>query len=469
MLLEQRCAIVDLETTGMSPSRHTIIEYATLIVGNDQEPVRHQQLIDPQRSVPPAIVQLTGISAHMLIDQPKFFEIAEALHAQLNDCIFIAHNASFDLRFLQSQFAICGLRFNPPVLCTVKLARALFPEWPRHNLDTVRQRIGFSTDGAHRAMADVEATYAFIRYAIERHGLDTVNVAASRQLKTLKDKLNITQELIDSVPDTVGVYRFYGKNGELLYIGKSKHMRQRIRQHFARHGTHAMRWANTVYDIDYTIKGGELSALLQENHEIKQRQPIYNRRQRRLNTLWVIRISETDDYAKIHIEAQNTTDWQGDTSSYGLFKSKKQAKQWLEDFFAEEQLCLTVSGLEQGSGPCFARQLNRCRGACEGLESIQQYNLRLRMLMQRQLIEPWPYEGPIVHIDDNPEHGVTEAVIVDRWAWLHTERLAEQEYIDAADYNNTQRQFDKDMYPVLRRLLQPIVQHHVTTLSDIET
>jgi DNA polymerase-3 subunit epsilon len=94
------------------------------------------------KPIPPFIQQLTGISDDMVRDAPSFASLAPALFERLDGKLFVAHNASFDRGFLRAEFERAGLAFNPDVLCTVKLSRALFPRESRHGLDALIERYG---------------------------------------------------------------------------------------------------------------------------------------------------------------------------------------------------------------------------------------------------------------------------------------------------------------------------------------
>lgn len=170
---------------------------------------------------------------------------------------------------------------------------------------------------------------------------------------------------IAALPATPGVYRFWGEGDALLYIGKSINIRQRVRSHFQNRTPRARRMCNQTRWIDYTETAGELGALLLENREIKQRQPIFNRRQRRYRQLQTWTLNKNED--KFLRPQRYQPDphhplWQ--QHCYGLFRSARQAQRAMESWIKAHQLCPKICGLEAGHGPCFSFQLGHCLGAC---------------------------------------------------------------------------------------------------------
>lgn len=129
-------AFVDIETTGSNFDRDRITEIGIKTFANGEVGL-WERLINPQTFIPQNIQRLTGISPQMVENQPSFDQISIELKQELEGKIFIAHNARFDYGFIKASFKRIGIDFKPKVLCTVKLSRLLFPDQPRHNLDTI--------------------------------------------------------------------------------------------------------------------------------------------------------------------------------------------------------------------------------------------------------------------------------------------------------------------------------------------
>jgi len=155
--------IVDVETTGGSPPGHRVIEVGAVRLRYGREHRAIATLIHPRRDIPPYISWLTGIKPHMLNTAPYFEEIAGVLWDFMEGAVFCAHNASFDAKFLRSEFSRCGsvpplLEEESPLLCTVKLGKRLMTYLPDHKLDTVAAHMGLSFNKRHRALDDATVT-----------------------------------------------------------------------------------------------------------------------------------------------------------------------------------------------------------------------------------------------------------------------------------------------------------------------
>lgn len=153
-------AVVDVETTGTRPSggdRITEIAIATVRQGEVVDVF--SQLVNPERPIPPYITSLTQITWEMVRDQPVFRQIAGEVQDRLQGAVFVAHNASFDWRFVSEELRrSTGRELHGPRLCTVRMARALVPELSRRSLDHVTRHFGIDIEARHRAAGDAVAT-----------------------------------------------------------------------------------------------------------------------------------------------------------------------------------------------------------------------------------------------------------------------------------------------------------------------
>ena len=155
--------VVDVETTGISAiGGDRITEVAAVLVQRGQIAEVFHSLVNPARPIPPYITELTGISNAMVRAAPRFEEIAGDLAAHLVGRVFVAHNATFDWRFLASEYGrVASAPFDTIAesrLCTVRLARRFLAHLPRRNLDAVAWHYGVPIEGRHRAAGDARAT-----------------------------------------------------------------------------------------------------------------------------------------------------------------------------------------------------------------------------------------------------------------------------------------------------------------------
>ena len=175
--------IIDLETTGLSPYKHSITEIAAVRFDGNQVVDTFQSLVNPERHIPTFITKLTGINNEMVENAPIIQDILPEFISFLGEDIFVAHNISFDLGFLNyARYNHLGCYFSNPTLCTRKLARHLVPEVPKRNLGFLCEHFGITNNRAHRALSDVHATTELLQHFLN---------IAEKQGKTIDDLLSI--------------------------------------------------------------------------------------------------------------------------------------------------------------------------------------------------------------------------------------------------------------------------------------
>lgn len=159
-LRDLRFAVVDVETTGTSPSqRDRVTEIAIVQVAGLEVSDCYETLVNPERAIPPAIIALTRITEEMVRHAPRFAQVAPDVVGRLRERVFVAHNASFDWRFVSHEVQrAAGVTLTGEQLCTVRLSRLLLPQLPRRSLDAVTHYFGIDIGARHRAAGDAIAT-----------------------------------------------------------------------------------------------------------------------------------------------------------------------------------------------------------------------------------------------------------------------------------------------------------------------
>lgn len=412
---------VDLETTGATASSDRITEIGIVEVDADGSVREWQQLVNPGIPIPPFIEQLTGISNQMVANAPPFAKVAEETLKRLQGRLFIAHNARFDYGFLQQEFKRLGITFRGSVLCTVKLSRALYPEHKRHNLDSLIERHNLIAEARHRALADAQLIHQFWqKIHVHRSTADiTAALNAQNALPTLPPQLDAS--IIDELPDSHGVYLFYGEGDQPLFVSKTKDIRNRVLSHFSpsQKSTKEAALAEQVRRIDWIETSGEFSSLLKETTLINQLQPIHNRQQRKKDEVctWLLE-EQGDGWMRPSLCTANDLTLTVQTACYGLFKTRKEANDVLRALASEFKLCDTLLGLEDTplGTPCVGQQVKRCKGACIGAEPHAKHSMRLIGGLSRLKLTTWPFRGMAVIREGDEIH------LIDGWCYRGSAR-----------------------------------------------
>lgn len=452
--LPSKICFVDIETTGMSLRGDRIIEIGILRVEDGVVTKTFSSLINPQTYLPPEIELLTGITSVDVKTAPSFYELKNEIKEILEGCVFAAHNVRFDFSFIKTEFKRFDLEFNPKHFCTVKLSRALFPQYRHHNLDSLIQRFNFINEKRHRAFEDAKVLWDFYQLVRREFGDEKVYEAISKTMKRPTVPLNLPIEYIESLPDSPGVYIFYGENELPLYIGKSVSIKKRVMNHFSSDHLSSieLKIAQQVKHITSIKTAGELGALLKESMLIKQMQPLYNRRLRQKHKLVAIKSIVSDKgYNTVEFIDAEEIDVSLLDSVIGVFKSRRAAQSFLLDKCKNNQLCERWLGLENTTGACFQYRLGKCKGACVEKELPVMYNFRFQSAFYDSRFKPWPYSTPIVVKELGLNDGKSEAFILDKWCYLGSMTTEGQ---DSSVSLSRELEFDLDTYKILQSFIR---------------
>ncbi len=413
--LAGRVACVDLETTGGHAARDRIIEAGIVLLEDGKVVEEFSTLVNPGTRIPYAIQQFTGITEAMVVDAPPFEAVADEIESRLAGRLFVAHNARFDYGFLRSEFRRIERRFRAPVLCTVRLSRAMTPDERGHSLDAVMQRHGIACDARHRALGDAKVLADFLRIARDRWPAEELDPIVKKLTGTSRLPPQLDPALADELPEAPGVYLFYGEDGALLYVGKAKNLANRVTSHFANaRAKLEQQLTRLVHRIEWIETAGEFSTLVTEARLIKARKPIFNRKLRSSSELWAIALREDSAMPLARIATLDSLDDPG--ASYGMFRRRSDAERALEGLAREHQLCTKWLGLEVSEGSCIGFQLGRCRGVCIGKELPALHAVRARLALSGLKRRDWPFAGPI-GIRERDWRGVEETHVFDRWCY----------------------------------------------------
>jgi len=370
--------IIDIETTGVSKHRGKITEIAIYKHDGKQVIDEFVSLINPETSIPHDISRLTGITNQMVANAPRFFEVAKRILEITEATVFVAHNVNFDFGFMEEEFDRLGYDFQRKKLCTVKQSRVLIPGHRSYSLGKLTNELGINLDGRHRAAGDAKATVKLFEllYAIDPNfGL---KLKPEIQLsKYLHPELDTEKVL--SIPKKTGIYYLYNSNKDVIYVGKSTNLRNRLFNHLRQPKTQkAIKMHAEVADISYEITGSEIVALLKESQEIKNLKPNYNVALKRSSFPFGI-IEEHDLFGYHLLKAVKL---EAHHKPISTFSSLAETKGYLEKVSKEFGLCLGMIGLQKCNRGCVFFGTQQCEGAALCHEEADTYNLKVENALE---------------------------------------------------------------------------------------
>ncbi|MGD0589613.1 MAG: GIY-YIG nuclease family protein [Bacteroidota bacterium] len=263
---------------------------------------------------------------------------------------------------------------------------------------------------------------------------------------TQSQNQKFNKSTITTLPATSGVYLFYGADDVLMYVGKSKTIRARVRSHFA---SQDERWlTKRIRRIEARETAGELGALLLESKLIKELRPMYNVRSKQPRRIIIARGVENDQgYITIKLEAVDYLDLKPDAPILGIFKHKTQAKEFLDKISKTHRLCSKLLRLETSRGCCFPYHLGQCDGACIGEEDPAAYNARVDAAFEARHIIAWPFDGPVTVEEISKDKKLREVFVIDNWCLIGAGKRNDR--AGQSGSSSSPHRFDYDSYKLL--------------------
>lgn len=454
-VFDEPVVFVDVETTGMSAGAGRVIEIAAIRVENGRVAAKINSLVNPEGSINPYIQTITGIKPSQLENAPVFADVAEQLADTMHGAVFIAHNVRFDYSFIRAEFRRLGINFKPKMLCSVKLSRELYPQYRRHSLESIIERHRVKVNNRHRAYDDAKAVWEFLKIAEFENSVEALQAAIAKQLKSPALPSGIDRSLVANLPQSHGVYVFKDSNNQSLYVGKSVNIKKRVLSHFSSDHSSGkeMKIGQQIADITTYQTNGELESLLLEAQLVKELQPLHNRRLRHVKKLTLALLSQDQyGYSQVSLNEADSDSLNPLTLNkvLAVYPTRGRARQALEDYVKIYGLCPKSLGLENGPGPCFLYQLKKCQGACKQLETQVKHNFRVEAAFMTTRMRAWPYSGPVLLKEDDPEGDGTSGIVVDQWCVVA--HLKENKDSDTL-IKTVDKRFDLDTYKILQSFL----------------
>ncbi len=368
-------AIVDIETTGGYAANNDITEVAIVLHDGQRVVERFETLIRPVRAIPRYIQVLTGITPRMVEDAPSFSEAAPRIAEFLKGHIFIAHNVNFDYSFLKHHLQEAGYELNNPKLCTVRLTKKVFPGLGSYSLGNLCRHFGIHIENRHRAGGDANGTAQLFDILMANGAITHIQTFIKKGAKEQSLPPNLPREDVEQLPYGPGVYYFHDQKDRVVYVGKAKNLKYRVRSHFTHNGGGRQRqdFLRTIHRVSYQSCATELMAFIFENIEIRRLWPPFNYSQKSFQNVYGLYIFEDQaGYQRLAIDKKRKN--LQPVYSFGLLD---EGRRMLRHLAAEFSLCPTLCFMQSDSQPCTGIEAGHCKGACEKKESPKKYNKRV--------------------------------------------------------------------------------------------
>jgi DNA polymerase-3 subunit epsilon len=359
------------------------MEVAAIRFENGVVQERLERLVEPGVAIPPFVTRITGINAALVRGRPSFDSLLPDLRRLFEGAVVVAHNASFDCNFLSSSFRRAGLPWDSERLCTLRLARRLIPGLHSYRLDSLCAFIGFTFVQRHRAGPDAEATLSLLQHLIETaasRGIDSLTSLLRVQHQPVTHKRRkgrVDEAQVTSLPTGPGVYLLKDLHGQVVYVGKSVNVRQRVRTHLRPSGTaqgpaqpRLRRRLPHIADVEAIETGSELEALLLESKLVKRYLPEANSLLRDFHDYPFIKLDLNDPFPRLEATRERPTDG---VTYFGPFRRAGVVSSAV--VFLNEQLGLRqCSGsLKPGQAACALLEMKKCLGPCLKAVSAEDY------------------------------------------------------------------------------------------------
>jgi DNA polymerase III epsilon subunit family exonuclease len=382
--------VFDLETTGLRPGTARPCEFGAVRVHDLQLTERFQTLANPGARLQPGVAALTGLRDEQLRRAPPVAAATRRFLAFAGDAVLVAHNARFDMAFLDNEtMRLTGNRVAATVVDTVGLARRLLGRQPA-NLAALSYRFATDARPCHRALPDAEATaevlLALIGMAQERGArtvADLVELAATRPRRVHRKR-----NLAFGAPQRPGVYLFRDAHDQVLYVGRARDLRARLRSYFRSEKQRPAVEAalGALETVEWRVLGSELEASLEELRLIRELRPPANARSTR-----------PDRYVYLRRRGDSVV-CSSQPSELGPIKSRRRAQlaaralQGVEWETLEDALPKLRAKLKRLAHDLRFEDAARLRDRIEALEDVAREIQRMRQLRELEVCVVVPGE-----------------------------------------------------------------------------
>src|SRR5919109_302006 len=420
-LAEAEFLAVDTETNGQPRDRCELTEVGAVLVGGGELHDRWGSLVGVSEPLGRGIQRFTGITQAMVDEAPPPERVLPELADQLQGRVFVAHSARFDVGVLRQAFERAGLEWpDPPVLCTVALARRLAPLQRRRGLASLAEALGVEVEETHRALPDAETCARVLCALLPRLCANALTIGEALALLRPRKPPRFKpvgarrprdeRPDLSSLPKDPGVYIFRDADGCPLYVGKSICLRTRARAHFTTPAT----WTGQAEHVDYQPTESELGALVLENRLIKALKPPGNTLLKKDADGYVYLRCRLDIPFPILEVAREPA--AGHAVCIGPVRGRAAASELVEQLNSLFGLRHCGRALPRRQHPSAYGQMGRCLSPCLGDLDPNLYRERLDGALRLFVAEPDGGAALLAHIEQQMREASQEQSF-ERAAW----------------------------------------------------
>jgi DNA polymerase-3 subunit epsilon len=394
-LRETTFVVFDLETTGGSPATCAITEVGAVRVRAGVVEGTFQTLVHPGEAIPPFIAVLTGITDAMVASAPRIDTVVPAFLEFARGAVLVAHNSPFDLGFLRAACAQTGHEWPAfDHLDTVTLARRVLTRDEARDvkLSTLARVFRTTVAPCHRALADAQATTEVLHGLLERLG--NLGVHSLEELRTFSSLVSPEQRrkrhLADHLPHRPGVYLFRDGTGRVLYVGKSKDLRSRVRNYFvaSEPRTRMAEMVGCAERVDHVECSHGLEAEVRELRLIAEHKPRYNRRSRFPERAVYLKVTD-ERFPRLSVVRAVADDGATYLGPFGSTRAAELARTAAYEAFPIRQCTVRITR-RATTPPCVLREIGRCGAPCAGEESEEAYAAHVAAFTHAVTTDPEP-------------------------------------------------------------------------------
>lgn len=378
---EAEFTVLDVETTGTSARYCKVIEIGLVKVKNGKVRDTWSTLINPGSTIPYHITGITGISTSDVINSPTFDFLTEDIKNFIGDSIVVAHNLPFDKSFMEQEFMSAGEEFPQyPSLCTLKLARKLYPEIKSKSLSSLVKHFRLRHKDVHRALGDATVTAKLLLRMLQdlqdNHNLsdmgEVLGFISGPASSSNKGFLMIKKKLAEGyerLPDKPGVYFFKDRKDEVIYIGKAKSLKKRVKNYFQSTApSKTKKIVKAANDLSFQETNSELVALIAEAELIKKINPPFNTMLKKFSQNYFIKIDLTHSFPTI--KSTGIFDFDGN-DYFGPYNKHDTSKFLIETANKTFKIRECKDKDFAKSKVCYLANIERCTAPCENRETVE--------------------------------------------------------------------------------------------------